>query len=325
MSASASRYVTCRVVGVLLVSLCAFTATEPCANPADFEIVRTPEGISWIEARDSAVALGGYLAVVDYHVEQTCIAELLQDHDSLWMGGADVVLENRWRWVNGAPWGYESWQNGEADVADGADYLQIRADDFGHWFATNGMANGFVVEYPCCEGYPGDVDGDGKPLPDIADLIFLVSYMFHDGPHPPCLYRADITGYDGINIVDVVWLASYMFLDGPLPDVCAEYMIPITDTAVIVDQTGKVWDFSYGALFYGFQQEDFNFGAGVFLPITSPPFLEPGDPGYPAPTDSFPVLGGLIDGESRAYRLYDLLGTEVVDDQKDSIYFAATY
>jgi hypothetical protein len=302
-------------------------ATTGRTTPADFEVVRTPDGVSWLEARDSAAALGGYLAVIDYHAEQLWVQEMLDPGDSVWLGGADVVIEGAWRWVNGAAWDYQLWHHGNPDTSDGADYLQMRADESGHWFAANGLANGFIVEYPCCEGTAGNIDYSGNEGPDVSALVYLVTFMFENGPRPPCFDEADITGRDGINIDDLVYLVSYMFDGGPPPDQCPRDFFPPTDTIEIVDRTGKRWDISYGVHFYGILPNHFNFGLGPYaiMPILDPQFLDPGDPGYPAPDDDFPVLGGLIGGEARAYRLSDLQGREVADDQKDSTYFAAAY
>jgi hypothetical protein len=65
----------------------------------------------------------------------------------------------------------------------------------------------------------GDVDGDGDPLITIADLVYLVDYMFNQGPPPPVEAAADMDGSGGIDIADLVYLVDYMFNDGP-PPVC---------------------------------------------------------------------------------------------------------
>jgi len=73
-----------------------------------------------------------------------------------------------------------------------------------------------VVQVPsyCCS-LRGDVDSDGLG-PNIADLVYLVTYMFQDGDEPECIGNTDVDG-DGIgpNIADLVYLVTYMFQDGP--------------------------------------------------------------------------------------------------------------
>ena len=65
----------------------------------------------------------------------------------------------------------------------------------------------------------GDIDHGGTG-PDIADLVYLVTYMFGGGPKPPCeepvgsgyYSEADIDGSGaGPDIADLVALVNYMF------------------------------------------------------------------------------------------------------------------
>jgi hypothetical protein len=67
----------------------------------------------------------------------------------------------------------------------------------------------------------GDINGDGSFEPDIADLIYLVTYMFQEGPEPPDMAACDIDG-NGTpvpDITDLIYLVTYMFQDGP-PPIC---------------------------------------------------------------------------------------------------------
>jgi len=61
-----------------------------------------------------------------------------------------------------------------------------------------------------------DIDGDGSD-PNIADLVYLVDYMFNGGPEPPVLQAANVDGLNGINIADLVYIVDYMFNGGPAP------------------------------------------------------------------------------------------------------------
>ena len=63
-----------------------------------------------------------------------------------------------------------------------------------------------------------DINADGTG-PDIADLIFLVNYMFLEGPPPPFMESTDVDGNgEGPDIGDLIHLVTFMFLDGPPPD-----------------------------------------------------------------------------------------------------------
>jgi|GEM_PF-1570085 len=66
----------------------------------------------------------------------------------------------------------------------------------------------------------GDINHDGQG-PDIADLVYLVAYMFSGGPPPVVLAEADINGDgSGPDIADLVYLVAYMFQGGPAPVPC---------------------------------------------------------------------------------------------------------
>ena len=76
-------------------------------------------------------------------------------------------------------------------------------------------------EADCCL-IRGDVDHSGVEPIDIADLVYLVDYMFNQGPPPPCWDDGDIdgSGIAPIDIADLVYLVDYMFNAGPPPPPC---------------------------------------------------------------------------------------------------------
>ncbi|MDH4035725.1 MAG: dockerin type I repeat-containing protein, partial [candidate division Zixibacteria bacterium] len=61
----------------------------------------------------------------------------------------------------------------------------------------------------------GDVNSDG--LVDIADLVYMVSFLFTGGPPPPFDLAADLDGSCTVDIADLVYLVDYMFSGGPEP------------------------------------------------------------------------------------------------------------
>jgi hypothetical protein len=61
----------------------------------------------------------------------------------------------------------------------------------------------------------GDTNGDGDI--NIADVIFLVNYLFLDGPAPTPLAAGDADSSGEVDIADVIFLINYLFLDGPPP------------------------------------------------------------------------------------------------------------
>ncbi len=98
-------------------------------------------------------------------------------------------------------------------------YISVRARDiFGMTGPWSDPLAVFVT--PTCCDLRGDINNDGAG-PDIADLVYLVSYMFQAGPAPPCEDEADIDGSGAApDIADLVYLVTYMFQAGPEPEPC---------------------------------------------------------------------------------------------------------
>ncbi len=75
----------------------------------------------------------------------------------------------------------------------------------------------------CCCLHLGDIDHQGGASPiDISDLVWMVDYMFSDGPAPGCPMEADVDGNggSGVDISDLVFLVDFMFSGGSPPPVC---------------------------------------------------------------------------------------------------------
>ncbi|MDH3890674.1 MAG: M14 family zinc carboxypeptidase [candidate division Zixibacteria bacterium] len=81
--------------------------------------------------------------------------------------------------------------------------------------------NGDDVGDACCCTLRGNIDHAGGAMIDIADLIWIVDFMFNDGDGFGCPMEADIDASGaGPDIADLVFLIDYMFNAGPLPPVC---------------------------------------------------------------------------------------------------------
>jgi len=85
-------------------------------------------------------------------------------------------------------------------------------------------ANGFIETHgitcnlSCCD-VPGDANDD-KEL-NVGDAIYIINYIFKDGPRPSCIEKADSNGDGIVNSGDAVLIINYIFKDGPAP-VCPE-------------------------------------------------------------------------------------------------------
>ncbi len=77
----------------------------------------------------------------------------------------------------------------------------------------------------CCL-YRGNVDmvvGPSGPV-DVADLSYLVAYLFAGGPNPPCMEEGNVDGTEGpdglIDVNDLTYLVAYLFSGGESPPAC---------------------------------------------------------------------------------------------------------
>ncbi|MDH3892262.1 MAG: SBBP repeat-containing protein [candidate division Zixibacteria bacterium] len=92
-----------------------------------------------------------------------------------------------------------------------------------------GGGDGFVAKlsgpFGCCiPPIRGDVNLMSE-YPNIADVTWLVFYMFEEGELPPCWSEANVDGVgpddvNGVNIGDLVYLVDYLFHIGPEPVAC---------------------------------------------------------------------------------------------------------
>ena len=88
-----------------------------------------------------------------------------------------------------------------------------RADDtFGSFFDSL-QFNLYVTP---TEPIPGDIDLSFTEV-DVADLVYLVDYMFTGGPAPPVMNIADVDASCQLDIGDLVYLVDFMFTGGAAP------------------------------------------------------------------------------------------------------------
>ncbi len=74
----------------------------------------------------------------------------------------------------------------------------------------------------CCVGMRGDVNFDPQDQVNIADVTYLVDYVFLGGPEPQCREEADFID-DPLNtptVEELTWLVAYLFQGGDPPSLC---------------------------------------------------------------------------------------------------------
>jgi hypothetical protein len=66
-----------------------------------------------------------------------------------------------------------------------------------------------------CDHLCGDANGDRGV--DIDDIVYLVAFIFSEGPPPDPIEAGDVNCEGGVDIDDAVYLIAYVFSGGPEP------------------------------------------------------------------------------------------------------------
>ena len=109
------------------------------------------KNVSWDGAREACRSRGATLAVVTSRTEAEFIGSLC-DGRYAYLGASDAAVEGRWVWIDGSPWEFTHWFEGQPNDYGGTeDYLATY--DEGRWVDVhNGgdefwMPTGYVCEW----------------------------------------------------------------------------------------------------------------------------------------------------------------------------------
>lgn len=101
-----------------------------------------------------------------------------------------------------------------------------------------------LFSVPPAHAILGDVNGN-EIAGEIADVVYLLHYLFTDGPAPWVRNDADVDNCPGINLGDVIQLIDYVQLGSPelFPPVGTDLVVPsgikIT-TGWVIDAPGQI-------------------------------------------------------------------------------------
>jgi len=84
---------------------------------------------------------------------------------------------------------------------------------YADWGAPGRQAY-FIKRSNCCK-LAGDANSDG--LVNVGDAIYVVNYVFKDGPEPSCMAEGDANADGLVNVGDAIHVVNYVFKDGPDP------------------------------------------------------------------------------------------------------------
>ncbi len=95
---------------------------------------------------------------------------------------------------------------------EGAYFYKVRAKDAqNQWGAWSNVEKAIVAG----SFLRGDTNGDGRIT--LSDVIFLISYLYRDGPAPDPLEAGDANSDGQIELGDVLYIINYLFRGGPPP------------------------------------------------------------------------------------------------------------
>ncbi len=88
--------------------------------------------------------------------------------------------------------------------------LQNSRDKARRWFDIHILGSG---------GYMiGDANGDGEV--NVSDAVYIINYVFVNGPTPDPLDAANANCDQEVNVSDAVWIINYVFVNGAAPGDC---------------------------------------------------------------------------------------------------------
>ena len=71
-----------------------------------------------------------------------------------------------------------------------------------------------------CLGNRGNVNGLLDDVVNVADLTYLVNFLFKGGAAPPVMAEADVNADGIVNVSDLTYLVNFLFKGGPAPAPC---------------------------------------------------------------------------------------------------------
>ena len=132
----------------------------------------------------------------------------------------DYLLYNDvWGNFNGE--NYIACEPGTGDISCEPEFCDTTNDNY-YLFSTsccvgegqNGEDMG-AFGVGCWSYVCGDANGDG--IINVGDVVYLVSYLYRNGPAPSPVEVGDCNCDGIVNLGDIVYLVNYLYKNGPSP------------------------------------------------------------------------------------------------------------
>jgi hypothetical protein len=107
--------------------------------------------------------------------------------------------------------------NGPGNANDGTSSMVI--DGSGNVYVTGGSIGAFYYPDYATIKYVQFLRGDanGNDTLSLADIVYLINYLFKFGPAPELIQSGDVNCDGKVSLSDIVYLINYLFKFGPAP------------------------------------------------------------------------------------------------------------
>jgi parallel beta-helix repeat protein len=139
-------------------------------------------------------------------------------HNNFINNNQNVFDEGKNIWDNGYPSGGNFWDDYTgSDTFSGPGQNIPGSDGIGDipYSVPVGNRDNYPLMHPRSPYVCGDASGDG--VINSADVVYLINYVYANGPAPPLLPIGDANSDGVVDIDDVVYLIRYLFTGGPAP------------------------------------------------------------------------------------------------------------
>jgi len=92
----------------------------------------------------------------------------------------------------------------------------LSLDGYGNVCVTSGATSDDYLTIKYFQVLRADMNRDG--VIDVGDVIYLINYLYRNGPAPQPLTVGDATCGGEVDVADVIFLINYLFKGGPAPD-----------------------------------------------------------------------------------------------------------
>ena len=200
---------------------------------------RSTGSMTWTDARQACINMGGHLVTVTTAAENNFIFNLWP---SGWIGLTDEVTEGQWRWVTGETYSWGNWNSGEPNNAGNEDYIQFVGG--GKWNDLPNTSLPYVLEFEYIVDYTpwtlvttSTTDVTGRYSFSRATNPSIEYYISFIPPTLPTLTNSDAQVSNNV-ILGTLSLKSrdyYRF------DVNADGKITISDTYSIYAKKNNIF------------------------------------------------------------------------------------